>query len=621
MTERVGTIRPSQLMYSYGVGSVVDLPNFSVIVGGLDGWDTTVTGQSPLVEDRLLQAVRHRYPQVAELRPAPWLPVEPGTNALADWARVGVPAYVFPRWLRCTRCNRLAPVESKLFVFKGNPFRPDQARYEHVNCDRSRGGRPPKAIPARFILACRNGHLDEFPWDAFAHGFAPCTGTPKSMLTFLDFGGSRSTDVLVKCLSCGKFGHLSNAFGSRAVEYMPQCRGRHPHLRRFDQNGCTEQARAMLLGASNAWFPETKSALALPVGGGDRTAEVVDEHWAILSGVGSRTELDIFVKASPGLKAALAKFNLDRVWEVIDARKHAVPETREVDLLRPEWDLLTSPGDAPRSNDFRLRDEGRPPGFGQHVARIVLVERLREVVALTGFTRVEGPDSGVAEDASEGSSAPLESKNQPTWVPASEVRGEGVFVQLDEDMVASWAASVAGLPRMLALQSAHEAWRRRRGIAPPELGWPGARFLLVHSLSHAIINQVALECGYAAASIRERLYVRDGDDSSATMAGILLYTAAPDAEGTLGGLVRLGKSASFGQILEHALERMRLCSADPFCAEHSAVDSEDVLHGAACHACLFVPETSCERGNRYLDRAVLANTMAGSVLVPFFGTT
>ena len=155
-------------------------------------------------------------------------------------------------------------------------------------------------------------------------------------------------------------------------------------------------------------------------------------------------------------------------------------------------------------------------------------------------------------------------------------------------------------------------------MTPAETGWPGDRYVLVHSLSHAIINQVALECGYAAASIRERLYVRDSDDPVQAMAGILLYTAVPDAEGTLGGLVRLGKEAAFEEILTNTLSRMKLCSADPYCAEHCAGESEDVLHSAACHACLFALETSCERGNRYLDRAVLTTTMAGPVLQPFF---
>ncbi len=617
MSERVGTIRPSQLMYSYGVGSVVDLPNFSVVVGGLDGWDTATTGQVPLVEERLLQAVRRRHPLVTELRPAPWLLPELGNNALAEWARVGVPAYVFPRWLRCTRCNRLAPVESRLFTFQGNPFRPDQARYEHVNCDRRRGGPPPKAIPARFVLACRNGHLDDFPWEAFAHGFGPCTGKP--LLSFSDVGiGSRSTDAIVICQTCQQREYLGRAFGVTAAEFMPQCRGRHPHLRRFDEKGCTEQARAMLLGASNAWFPETQSALSLPTGGGDKAAEVVDEHWAILGGVGSRAELDIYLKANPALRAALARLDLDRVWDLVEARRQPVAGTEAVDLLGPEWELLTNPARAPQSKDFRLHDEGPPASFEKPLARIVLVERLREVVALVGFTRVEGPDSGVAGDAEGRAMAPLNAKNVPTWVPASEVRGEGIFIQFSESAVAEWARICAETPRMRSLQAAHSAWRQRRGVTPPEGEWPGARYVVVHSFAHMIINQVALECGYSAASIRERLYVRESDDPALAMAGVLLYTSAPDSEGTLGGMVRLGKSAAFREILRNALERIRLCSNDPFCAEHTAGRTEDVLHNAACHACLFTPETSCERGNRYLDRAVLTTTMAGADMVPFF---
>jgi hypothetical protein len=617
MSERVGTVRPSQLMYSYGIGSVVDLPNLSVVVGGLDGWDFSLTPDALIVEERLLQAVRATHPHAGEFRRAPWLPPEPGNNALADWARVGVPAYVFPRWLRCTACSRLAPVESHLFEFKGNPFRPDQATYEHKNCDRARGGKPPRAIPARFVLACRNGHLDDFPWDAFAHSFGRCSGKP--LLAFVDIGtGSRSTDALVKCLTCQDRGYLGAAFGQRATESMPQCRGRHPHLRRFDHDGCKEQARAMLLGASNSWFPETRSALALPVGASGSVAEAVDDHWVHLGKVGSRAELDSALKFRPEVEAALAKFDLDEVWAVIDARRSGMGVAAEPDLLAPEWELLTDPLNAPQSKDFRLRKEPVPAPYTLGLSGVVLAERLREVVALIGFTRVEGPDSGLAEDAARRPSAPLDAKGQPGWLPASEVRGEGIFIQLNEDTVEHWVAGALGSQRVDALLEAHKEWRARRGLAPVEAGWQGPRYLLVHSLSHAIINQVALECGYAAASVRERLYVREADDGSEAMAGVLLYTAAPDAEGTLGGLVRLGREASLKQILENALERLRLCSADPFCAEHVAKPGEEALHNAACHACLFVPETSCERGNRYLDRAVLTPTMAGPALAPYF---
>ena len=117
------------------------------------------------------------------------------------------------------------------------------------------------------------------------------------------------------------------------------------------------------------------------------------------------------------------------------------------------------------------------------------------------------------------------------------------------------------------------------------------------------MRQVALECGYSAAAIRERLYCREADDNEEPpMAGILLYTAAPDSEGTLGGLVALAEPARLGAVLRNALKRAGLCSTDPMCASHRAGDLGDSLHNAACHACLFAPETSCEAGNRQLDR-------------------
>ena len=374
----------------------------------------------------------------------------------------------------------------------------------------------------------------------------------------------------------------------------------------------------MLLGASNSWFPKTLSSLALPVKSGENTAEIVDEHWAILMGVGSRDQIDIYMKANPTLNTALGPLNLDHVWETIESRKDSVTLIDAIDLLKPEWDLLSNPGSAPQSNEFRIRDEGSIGAYTKELTRVVSVDRLRQVIALVGFTRIADSDSGVADDVASSMIAPLDSKNQPTWVPASEVRGEGIFIQLNEVAVAEWEAAAENTSRINSLKNSHENWRKQRGITPADADWPGARYVLVHSLSHALINQVALDSGYAAASIRERIYVRTSDDPSQAMCGVLLYTAAPDSEGTLGGLVSLAKTAAFDRIITNTIERMQLCSAHPFCAEHEASSEESVLHSAACHACLFIPETSCERGNRYLDRAVLCDTMAILDINPFF---
>jgi Domain of unknown function (DUF1998) len=132
-----------------------------------------------------------------------------------------------------------------------------------------------------------------------------------------------------------------------------------------------------------------------------------------------------------------------------------------------------------------------------------------------------------------------------------------------------------------------------------------------------LIRQFAIECGYATASIRERIYSRAPGGDREPMAGILLYTAAPDSEGTLGGLVALGGPKMLGRHLDQALDSMRLCASDPLCAEHHPMRDGLTLHGAACHACLFLPETSCERGNKYLDRSVLASTVDSDGLAFF----
>jgi hypothetical protein len=157
-----------------------------------------------------------------------------------------------------------------------------------------------------------------------------------------------------------------------------------------------------------------------------------------------------------------------------------------------------------------------------------------------------------------------------------------------------------------ALREAHRSWRLRRNL-PLQDGWPGERYVLLHSLAHALIRELALECGYTASSIRERIYASESTDDE-PMAGVLLYTAAPDSEGTLGGLVSLGEPDELGPLLRHALERAQLCSSDPLCADHEP-RSDGSVHAAACHACQFASETSCERGNRFLDRATLVPTL------------
>jgi len=599
----IGELRPSQLMHTYGIGATVELPELTTLVLGLDDWPRAL-GES-VSEPRLLAAVRAVVgPQVEQLLTPPVVP---------EGDSSGVPVAPFPRWLRCPVCSRLAPIDHNVFALKVEPWRPERTRYVHEGCPRSRSRTPPTVFPARYLMACQNGHLDDFPWVEFLHGGVPCKGTLK--LRELGAGG-RAGDIQLECDECRRKRRLSQAFGEDAAPYLPpRCRGRHPHLGLIES--CDQAPVTLLLGASNTWFPVQSSALSIPSQESE-LAQRIDEAWSVLSlyppGLAI---LEANLKAHPDLKAlrALAdQVGVEAVHDAIETRQAGLGDGEADDLRTPEWRVLCAGDQAPEMPDFKLRSVGPPSGFEGRLADVVLVERLREVSALRGFTRINAPD----ELGSHGGVVVRLAREAPRWLPCSEVRGEGIFICFPEHTVLAWEATYRQSGRARVVRDGHRAWRARRGL-PVDEGWPGERYLLLHSFAHALIRELALECGYTASSIRERLYVTSVVADDEPMAGVLLYTAAPDSEGTLGGLVSLGEPDQLGSLLRQALDRGQLCSSDPLCSEHDP-RSDSSVHGAACHACQFASETSCERGNRFLDRATLVRTLTGRDIAYFPST-
>jgi hypothetical protein len=372
-----------------------------------------------------------------------------------------------------------------------------------------------------------------------------------------------------------------------------------------------------LLGASNSWFPVTLTVLAIPTRA-SKLQQLIQDKWDLLGSIPSREVLphvvDPLVKG--GLLPGIAGYSHDEIWKAIDEIRSgaARADGETIDLKGPEWEAFTSPKPPQNWPDFLVTRVGPPQRFRSYLDYVVLAERLREVNALVGFTRVEPP-----EEAREGGDppprAPL-SNGRPEWLPATEVRGEGIFIRFDSERLAAWLARPSVREREALLLAGHRAFRAARKLTPTEANFPGILYVLLHSFAHIFIRELALESGYSAASVRERIYASARGESP-ERAGVLVYTAAPDSDGTLGGLVELGKSENLGRLIEQALERTRICASDPLCAEHIPTHDRS-LHGAACHACSFVAETSCEIGNRYLDRSLLVPTFAGSELA-FFG--
>ncbi len=591
---RVGGARPSHLVTTTGVGALVDLPGMSVIVRGLDAWQ--LERAETIHEPRLLTQVQEVLgQQVTALREPPW----DAREADDPWTRTGIPVSPFPGWLRCPACFRLGPMDEQQFeLVHKHGRRPDLAKWVHTQCAKQNGSvaRRRACIPARFLVACEAGHLDDFPYVDFVHRGAekPCTG-PR--LTMRDASSSLGPRVTIRCVECGGSRNVSTATGKDGSRHLPRCRGRHPHLQSFEP--CGKELRLAVLGASNLWFSVTASALHLPQG--QTVKDQVRAHWGVLGLQPSAELVGVLVAGMPDLRA-LRDTPVAEVWAAIQTvKREGGPPEQEAgaDLLQAEWRLLAKPTTESQDEDFRAVPTDVPDGWDGVLEQVVQVSRLREVQALIGFTRLTSSDRSDLEPTNR---LPL-GRGKTSWVPAYQQRGEGIFLQLREDRVRAWEARVAGHERIEALKAANGRWAINRGMPTPG-PFPAARFLLLHTLSHMLLRQVALECGYSSSSIRERLYVGTPDEPGT---GILLSTAASDSEGTLGGLVSLGHPDALGRLLHGAVEAAQRCSSDPLCAEHVPEAPSDTLHAAACHACLFGSETSCETNNRWLDRAVVVD--------------
>jgi hypothetical protein len=329
--QRVGELRPNQLLHTYGVGAIADLPNLSVVVSGLGDWD--LGNAKRVVEDRLLRAVQGQLGnQVETLFTPPY--TQETADPFGEWARVGVPVRLFPRWLRCsdTRCNRLAPANSGLFTLLTDQYRPDRVRYVH-GC-RGNGQNRPTAVPARFTLACERGHIDEFPWLYYVHnGIVPEYGDHTLRLVEQGTTGE-AANLIVRC-SCDAQRSMAPAFGQDAWQRLPACRGHHPHLTGSEPfEPCGLQTRTLGLGATNAWFAMRLRVFSLPQGK-DEVAQKVAENWGQLSLIAAMPEASA-KQMLPiiGCWPDLEEFGLDDVWKAIVRHEDSGnrPDDDELDL-------------------------------------------------------------------------------------------------------------------------------------------------------------------------------------------------------------------------------------------------------------------------------------------------
>ena len=588
-----GQIRQSQMVTSFGPGAMVDLPDHAVIIGGLDHW--TGYQERQISEERLAGKVKALLKREGVRFFAPPRDKDDPTAPIT-----GVTAWLFPEWFVAQFEVREGGLRSRPLVYRTD-LQNGMYRRERE--------RPVKVVPIRFVQACPRGHVSDIDWKLFVHG----PGNTCSRPLWIEERGTSGdlTDVIIRC-ECGLFKALSAAtkLNDKPLGF---CKGRRPWLGPNAAERCGGDEgghpnRLLVRAASNAYFAQTLSVISIPEPDA-AVREAVDEVYEDFLSSAESLEDVTRERKKKKVSAALERVTDEQVWREIQRRRGVIQPSaagiREAEITT----LLSSPesyGDDQPDGVFFARTITLPkgePALTSKLSRVVKVHRLREVITQVGFTRFEAavPDIN-GELALDVERAEL-SLDQD-WLPAVENRGEGLFVGLDGDAIECWMKRAEVRQRSAQLSAGFQQWKKASQAGSAK--FPGAPFIMLHSLSHLLITAVALECGYASSSIRERIYASDAGY------GILLYTASPDAEGTLGGLVEAADRID--RYLRQAVELGQLCANDPVCAQHrpDSWQEERFLHGAACHGCLLLAESSCERRNDFLDRALLVPTVDGA---------
>lgn len=598
-----GAVRQSQMVTTFGPGSMVDLLNDAVLVGGLDFWSYDREFALPYIDEpRLRDAIVTQFKELGrELSQDHPFRAPPVGNDREPSKFAGVSVLEFPQWYVCQNPACRALQRKDTLEFKNH-------QYRH-HCGRATVG---ACVPVRFVEACKRGHLDEFRWIAFVHDLQGRERCASPSFTFDEGASGDFQDIRIAC-ACGASARLNQAM---AGVRMP-CHGSRPWLGPQGREECDEGVRLLVRTASNSYFSQSVSALSIP----DPSGELEGRVRGVLATVKHATAetLPVLRMVVEGVRVALEGYTdaqvLAAIKGVLEEKPVGAKPIRTAEFEQLAGAKPEAKGDLPPVGaTFFARKIEPKGGLPGGVSRVVVVPKLREVIAQIGFTRLEPvtPDVQGEYDLGVQTAALGLTTN---WLPASEIRGEGVFVQLDEAAVSAWERRPEVQERGRQLSVGYEEWSRGAEKAP---SFPGVRFYMLHSLAHLLTSAISLECGYAASAIRERIYSGPSDRDETPMAAILLSTGTTGTEGTLGGLVEQGRALRAH--LRRAWDLGRLCSNDPVCASHSPEGdhAERHLEGAACHGCLFIAECSCERFNRYLDRALVVPSLGHPEGLAFF---
>ncbi len=600
-------MRRSQLISPWGVGAIVPFPDDeSLMIAGLDMWRYNST-DGFLIKDERLQ----RRLGVKELR---WPPDFRDQKTDARNYNLKIPAVKFPRWHYCPFCGTMQKL-----TYYTNAAYCDGYPWPHGRSCASKKKFGRRLIPERFVVVCPDGHIDDFPVAEWLHQDGEHSYDPSKCHIRRSTGGTSAslTGVFYEC-SCGAKRSIAGATRPGALKKIGyRCRGARPWLgvEKDDDSPCDrDDVKVLQRGATNVWFADTRSSIHIPTDDESpsrRIVGILDQFLDPLRSHRINGELNRdfirmlaeanFVNADDLYAAAVKRLvNIECLPEITE-------DMSEDDYRLAEYKVLikSSGGDTLDFHSINYPISVYDPVLHKYFRSISLVPKLRETRAFVGFSRLEPSIMDISQRKR------MLRLGNGGWLPAIEVYGEGIFFEFNADMLKQFAERTGVQDRSEKLDRAYHAssfGKHASGRLRPE-------FVLIHTFSHLLINQLGFECGYGSSSIRERIYCEKTSNDH-EMYGLLLYTASGDSEGSLGGLVRQGEKGRIEDTIMSALKNAAWCSSDPICIQSKGQGPES-CNLSACHNCALLPETCCECGNRLLDRGVVVGTLAEPELAFF----
>lgn len=570
----VGEMRQTQMITTFGCGSLVDLPNASVIIAGTDFWHHYKEEQYIIQEINLQKLLNVDFFVKPKSRDN-----VPGHAFVKSR---DIPAFRFPETLICANenCGKIGNYK----IFK---------RGKRLICPLC-GNK--NIVPSRFVVACEKGHIEDFPYDWWVHGDRIECEKPDLRLFYRKETGGLDS-IIVWCKNCKESKSMKYSFSPKSLKGYP-CSGNRPWLKDKDREVCTESLRTIQRGSSTIYYPNHVSALSIPPWS-DAIQKELNKHDGALRelNIEDETELDFFIKftgITRKLKCSYEELKRQIIHRLDNYRD---PEPKlDIDIRIDEYKAFCQGNNS--SADFVIESEEVPESLREYIDQIVLAKRIKEVLVLTGFRRIR-PGDEFENDKDK--VAPL-SSSKKNWLPAVEFWGEGIFIKFNGEKLRQWEEREEVIERMRIL----EANKARANFHCDRFS---PRYVFLHTFSHLLIRQITLQCGYSASALKERIYTTEVQgDKLYEMEGIFIYTASPDSEGSLGGLVSQGRGSNIENTIKKTLDKSRWCSSDPLCIQ-SGGQGLNSLNLSACHSCALLPETSCEMRNLFLDRATLIGTL------------